>query len=245
MPLSDRLNRQVGDLFTEEQRANILLMREEKGWQPQKIADALQVDVSKVNRYLGIMDKKEYPDPEPIRAFVWDLETTGFKSDIGTLLMGSFLDLATGEVVTARLSSDPNVPIEHAERELVEEVRALYLSASILIGHNSLAFDKNWLNGVSARHGLEPLPTRYHIDTYTVARFGLKGSYQSNSLSNLADILGVGVKDRPPKADWRHANIRDEDSLERIRLRCESDCYLTAAVWSKLEPYWVLWKGQR
>jgi DNA polymerase III epsilon subunit-like protein len=135
--------------------------------------------------------------------------------------------------------------IADAERQLIEEVLALYSSASILIGHNSKAFDRNFLNGVCARHDLPAPPPRFHIDTYHVARYGLKGIYQSVSLDNLADILHVGVKDRPSKHDWREASIRDEEALERIRERCESDVRLTAAVWSKLMPYWVLWRGDR
>jgi len=236
--------RKYGHL-TDAKRASVLLLREERGWGAAKIAKALDLDREAVGSYFTHLAELHYPEVKPISTFVWDLETTNLKADMGTLLMGSFLDLATGEVVTARLSSDANVPIEAAERDLVEEVSALFSSASILIGHNSKAFDRNFMNGCVARHGLPALPRRFHIDTYMVARYGLKGIYQSNSLDNLADILKVGVKDRPSKHDWREANIRDEDALERIRLRCESDVRLTAAIWSKLEPYWLMWKGDR
>jgi len=245
MSLRDRLADRTGQLFNDETRATILLLREEKGWSVGKIAKFLKLDADTVGRYFQLLEEKDYPDPEPITTFVWDLETTSLKSDIGTLLMGSFLDLATGEVVTARLSSDQSMNIADAERQLAEEVIALYSSASILIGHYSTVFDRNFMNGIAARIGLPAPPKRFHIDTCMVARYGLKGLYQSNSLDNLADVLRVGVKDRPSKADWREASIRDEDALERIRLRCESDVRLTAAVWSKLLPYWVEWKGSR
>lgn len=223
---------------------SILLLRQEHGWGYRKIAKALDLGDSLVRRVLEADDRKTFPQPEPLKAAVWDLETTGLKSDIGTLLMGSFLDLNTGVTTTERIAAGAGSVFER-ERDVIERIATRYMDYTILIGHNSKTFDRNFLGGVMARHGMPMLPRRYHIDTMQVARYGLKGLLQSISLENVADFFGVGVKNKPSKHDWRGANLLDEGSLEQIRIRCESDVELNAAVWTKLIPYWVEWKGDR
>jgi uncharacterized protein YprB with RNaseH-like and TPR domain len=179
----------------------------------------------------------------PFIARVWDIETTNLKADIGILLVAAFLDLNDG-TVESRTIDDFEGTVSQRERQLARWAREQYVQADLLIGHNSLAFDKNFLNGVVARHNLEPLPLRVHADTYLIARYGLKG-LMGYSLSNLADVFGVGVKDLPSKNDWREANAGDPDSIKRLRHRCICDVVVTAAVWNRLKGYWAQWKGAR
>jgi DNA polymerase III epsilon subunit-like protein len=164
---------------------------------------------------------------------------------MGTLLMGSFLDLGDpfDQVRTIRISSDGSIPVLDREREVVMGVREEYARADILIGHYILAFDAAWTRGISARHRLERPPKRMLLDTHSIARYGLKGALQSCSLDNVADFFGVGVKDRPSKHDWRGANTLDEESLQRIQARCESDVCLNAAIWPFLKEHWFAWRG--
>ena len=215
-----------------------LNMLASEGVDPREIASSLGLAYEVVVGYLRI--------PQPgVRLAVWDLETTHLKSDIGTLLAGSFLDPSSGEITTYTISDDGGESVRDREARLVAQVRAAYAEADVLIGFNSMAFDRNWLQGVSARHGYGPLPIRFHIDCLQVARHGMKGQLQSNSLENLADFFGVGVKDKPSKHEWREANSLDPEALVAIRQRCESDVVLTAAVWQCLRPYWLNWKGQQ
>jgi uncharacterized protein YprB with RNaseH-like and TPR domain len=179
-----------------------------------------------------------------MRAKVWDLETTGLKADIGSLLVAAFLDLET-ETLVSRTILDFDGNWKERELGLFLWTRDQMQTADILIGHNTKAFDRNFMNGVEFRHDLDPARQRFHIDTYHVARYGAKGLFQSCSLSNLADVLGVGAKDRPAKEDWRLANSGDPESMERLRVRCEEDVLLNAAVWAKLKKYWLLWQCRR
>jgi hypothetical protein len=201
-----------------------------QGVAPRSIAELMGLDYEVVTGYL------QAPRPG-MTIIVWDLETSNLKSDIGTLLCGSFLDLATGDISTHIISDYPSESVRDREAQLVKDVRGAYAQADILVGFNSMAFDRNWLQGASARHG-------YGIDCLQVARHGLKGQLQSNSLENLADFFGVGVKDKPSKHEWREANSMDPEALAAIQQRCESDVRLTAAVWQPLRPYWLSWKGQ-
>lgn len=186
-----------------------------------------------------------------MRTAVWDLETTSLKADIGSLLVSAFFDLDGGKIesktildFTETIGRDRTWA--ELERELILWTVKKMLSFDILIGHNTKAFDRNFMNGVIARHGLEPPPQRFHIDTYHVARYGLKGLYQSASLANLADVLKVGgEKDKPAKEDWRLAISGDSAAMERLRIRCEEDVKLNALVWARLKPYWLLWQCRR
>lgn len=177
--------------------------------------------------------------PAPLVSLVWDIETTDLRSDLGLLLCVGFLDLNTGSLVIKSVAD-----FGHNERELVEWVKEVVTGADILIGHNSLGFDKNFINGVLARHGLPPLPPRLHYDTYQIARNGFKGLPSSYSLRNLADFFGLpDQKDNMSKTIWRTAPV-DPEALERLKYHCEVDIHVTAQLWQVLKPYMMLWRGR-
>jgi DNA polymerase III epsilon subunit-like protein len=244
--MSNTFDRWAGDrigIFAPDVERSIQELREEKGWGYRKIAQAMNLGESAVRRYLERLDEIRHPEPQPMTVMVWDLETTNLRADMGTLLVSSFLNIQDGSIITHKLATEG--PISHAERDLAEATLGTYLSADILIGHNSKAFDKNFQNGILARNGFRIPERRFHIDTLQVSRHGLKGLLQSYSLENVADFFRVGLKDKPSKHDWREANIRDPQAIDRIAVRCEEDVKLNAVVWDCLKPYWLDWKGTR
>jgi hypothetical protein len=107
--------------------------------------------------------------------------------------------------------------------------------ADILIGQNHKAFDQKFLQGVMLRHQILNgiLPRRILLDTYQIGK-GMFG--MSMSMANFVDVTGIGKKDAPEKGDWREANHGDEEAIERIRERCESDVKMQAAMWKALKP---------
>jgi len=221
--------------------------REHPDWGAWRTAKELGFNVQQVRWYLQQQEKQAVESPDPFRVYVWDIETAGLSTDIGFLMMASFLDLHTGVMVTERMASheqEPTWTLDEAELDVLLRVRKILEGAVVLIGHNSVSFDKCYVNGVSAKHGLPPVGKKIHLDTYLAARYGFKGRLQSNKLSNLADFFGLGVKDHPPKADWRSAHGRDEDALARLQVRCESDVRLTALVWDRMRPHYLDWRGK-
>ena len=206
-------------------------------------ARTLDVSYGQVRGVAEHVDQRRFTT-SPMRVAVWDLETTNLRSDIGTLLVAAFLDLGTGET-QSRTIDDYSGNTSHRERQLATWAGEQYAAANILVGFNSIGFDKNFLNGVRGRQRLEHLPPRFHIDLYQVARHGWKGIPQSYSLANLADVFGLHMqKDKPSKHDWRLANAGAPDAIERLRVRCIADVELTALVWECLEPFWQRWKGR-
>src|SRR3990167_848974 len=134
-----------------------------------------------------------------MRTAVFDIECTNLRSDIGTFLIASFGELDGNGNVKKVETRD--ILSQHGEKNLATWTRNRFEEFDILIGHNSIAFDRNWLNGVMIRHELPFVPRRIHIDTYQVAKGKLQ--FQSYSLANIADVLGLGSKDEPSKNDWR------------------------------------------
>jgi DNA polymerase III epsilon subunit-like protein len=169
-----------------------------------------------------------------MRTFVFDLETTNLRSDIGTVLVASFGELkpdgSLGKMHTNdKLSAG-------SELALAEWIYDKLLEADILIGHNSKAFDRNFLNGYFFRLGMGLAPkVCKHFDTCQTARGKLL--FQSNSLENLADVLGVATKKfHPGKDSWREAGQLDKKAIKTLRTRCQEDVKATAEVWAKLGP---------
>jgi DNA polymerase elongation subunit (family B) len=228
-----------------ETRDAIDHLRETKGWGYKRIADALEVTYAAVRWYVEAEGAKQYPDPMPLRTVVWDLETSNLKTDMGTLLVASFLDISRDEIETVHIECDQeHGNIAAREKRLIQQVLGMYVNCDVLIGHNTLTFDVPFLRGCAARYGLGTLPPRFHIDSYQVARHGLKAQLQSYSLDNLGDFFGVGVKNRPSKHEWRGAGLLDEPSILSLVARCEADVRLNAAVWDCLKPYWFTWRGR-
>jgi len=219
------------------------------------IAEMLHLTYGKV-RYLD----KKYNTPQyvegykgepvtqftPVKAFVWDLETTGLNTFMGQLTVASFLDLATGNIDTRTLFDfDGDGPGK--ELALLLWTVSKMEEADILIGHNTIGFDTGILRGRLAIHGRSDvlLPKRQHWDTYQIARHGFKGRPQGYSLENLADFFRLPVqKDKPSKHDWAASIILDEEAILRIAERCEADVIVNALLWEALRPYLHQWKGR-
>lgn len=186
----------------------------------------------------------------PYVAYVWDIETTDLRADIGNLMVSSFLDLATGYTDSRTVHSFDGT-LRSREGQLAQWTCDKLTQADAVIGHNVKGFDRNFLSGVCARQGLEQPPRRTYIDTMLIARYGLKGKIGA-SMANLADVLEITgpdgepiAKDKPSKNDWREYIAQDPEAVERITYRCEADVYVNALLWERLKGYWYEWKGER
>lgn len=168
-----------------------------------------------------------------MKTYVYDLECSNLRSDIGTLLCVSFAELKSDGKLGPLQTED--ILSLGSERELATWVWGKFVDGDIFIGHNSIAFDRNFINGVLTRLKMERLPRRWHLDTMQIAKGKLS---MGVSLENLGDVLDVGKKDHPKKSDWREANILDSAAIDRLRKRCESDVKVTAAVFNSLKPLW-------
>lgn len=177
-----------------------------------------------------------------MKIFVWDIETSNLRADIGSLRVGCFALLNYGGEIKEIYTRD--ILEIHGEKNLAKWIHSRFEEGDIFIGHNSKAFDRNFINGVLIRHKLPKIPKRMHIDTLEVARYGMKSLLQSLSMENLADYFKLPIqKDKPSKHDWRGSNDMEEESIKRIRKRCISDVHVNVLLWEHLKPYWFEWKA--
>lgn len=182
-----------------------------------------------------------------MRTVVVDLETGNFRSDIGVLTIACFGELdSNGKIKSIQTRTIQDIgrgTVAQRERMLALWTVEQWQAADIVIGQNHQGFDKTFLQGVMLRHGIQDgiLAKRIMIDTYQTGkgRFGM-----SMSMANLVDVLGLGAKDAPHKKDWRESNAGDPASLERIKERCISDVKLTALMWAKLKPTYMIRFGK-
>jgi len=228
--------------YTSEQKYDALMLFR-KGSSLAEVCD--QTGVSDYSaRELKKLEESYVIEHEPFRAVVFDIETTDFKADIGTLMVSSFLDLQTG-VPNSRTVHDFSGSLAERERSLAVWTCKQIEEADVIIGHNVKAFDRNFLNGVCARNRLPLVPKRTYLDTMLIARYGLKGKIGA-SMANLADVLGLPIpKDAPSKNDWRLYIGGDPAAVERITQRCELDVIVNALLWDRVKMYYYAWKGER
>lgn len=227
--------------YTQADRERILALKND-GLGYRKIVNETGLTAYAVRSVLD--DAGPVVEPGLFNAVVWDIETTDFKADIGSLMVSSFVDLRTGLLKT-RTIHDFDGGLHNQERAVALWTAEQLTDADVIIGHNVKAFDRNFLNGVMARHRLGLTPQRTYVDTMLIARYGLKGK-MGVSMENLADVLGLPIpKDKPSKNDWRAYIGGDPAAVERITQRCELDVIVNVHLWLYLRDFWYAWKGER
>ena len=255
----------VGEYLNDEGLAEVIAMRKQeineetgKPYGLRLIAEHLGISYGKAryvdNKFNRHVDKyspeqltAEAPDIEPIRSYVWDLETTNLNTFMGQLIVASFLDLSDGSIQTRSINDYDGDNAEKEQQLLLWVVDMLTLG-DIFVGHNTIGFDLGFIRGRLSIHGLDEevtIPKRQHWDTYQIARHGAKIRPQGYSLENLADFYRLPVgKDKPSKHDWAASIILDPDAIERIIERCEADVVVNALLWGKMRKYQHVWKGR-
>lgn len=174
-----------------------------------------------------------------MRTYVCDIETTDFKADIGTLIVGVFGELNSdgdiAEMYTETILSIGKGSVAKREKLLCQWAVDRWQEADIIIGQNHKAFDQKFLQGVMLRNGIQDgiLEPRILLDTFQIG----KGNFGwSMSMGNFVDVMDIGKKDAPEKGNWREANHGDPEALARIQERCIADVKMTAEMWRVLKP---------
>jgi len=232
----------MGTSLTADQRAEVAKYRA-AGWGARAIANKIGSTRGVVRWHID-HTKAEGAAPEvTFRTLVYDIECTNLRTDLGLLLCVAFYDMADGSI-EAKTIDDFGPSRKVGEKELVKWAAEKVASADCLIGFNSDAFDKHYLDGVSARHGLPRLPKRIHIDLYQSARYGWGGLPSSYSLRNLTEFFHLERKKTSlDKTDWREA-LADPAAMVALRIHCEEDVDRTALLWQAMKGYYFDWRGK-
>lgn len=178
-------------------------------------------------------------DPITMRAAVFDIEVMDFHSGglLNHMICTSILPLDSDEVITLTLDYED----QGDDRRLLDEVVDELCMYDILIGHNIIAFDFNWINSRLMYHNMPPMPKRWlYYDTYQAAkRMAIKS--QRKSLGFLGDYFCLeGDKTSVMPVAWQRVASRDKAEfnlgMNSIVYHCEQDVVLNRNLFYAIYP---------
>lgn len=137
------------------------------------------------------------------------------------------------EVIAQRLTGQEAKDGDDAR--IVGKLAALVREADIVVGHNGDRFDLPKLNARIAVHGLDPLGNVRSIDTLKKARQAFK--FASNRLDELAQVLGLEVKNDTTFDLWRRCMAGDVPALKEMDAYCRQDVVVLQQVFEALKPH--------
>ena len=178
-----------------------------------------------------------------MRIVAWDLETTDLGGNFGRILCCSFKpilppnegrSMGKGKVYTFR-ADDP----EYAGSDIIDDsklalaIRDELERYDLLVGHNSLLYDRKFLNARLIKAGERILLPKWHFDTMWVVRTQFR---MSSKLNNVQKMLGL--PDEKTEIDWdswARAGAYSKPGMDEVVHHCEQDVkVLEQAYWKLL-----------
>ncbi len=147
---------------------------------------------------------------------MFDLETSGFDAD-WDILLTSCIKPYGQPVKTLRADDYPNWEHEKAnDRQMTIDIATELRKHAIVVGHYSKLFDIKFLRAKMFRHGIEPLPLMFGIDTWKIALDNFKVS--SRRMKSLSIFAGIPMDKEEPEGDrWMKAAFNgDKDAMDKI-----------------------------
>jgi len=122
------------------------------------------------------------------------------------------------------------------DRKLCIVLHGLLDEADVVVGQNSDAFDIKKAKVRFLYHGLPPVKKLCSIDTKKIAK--REFSFNSNSLDDLGNYLGVGRKIKHEGFDlWLKCLAGDKEAWRKMKLYNANDVDLLYRVYQKLKPW--------
>lgn len=145
----------------------------------------------------------------------FDLETSNLNADFSILLTAAIKPYGQ-EPIVFRADDYPEWKTDRANdykitKAIAEELR----THAVVVTHYGLYFDIPYLRAKMGKHGIEPLPLMYLVDTWSIAKKNFKVS--SRRLANLANYFDVGNKSGVEGGLWMEAAYNgDKEAMDKI-----------------------------
>lgn len=125
---------------------------------------------------------------------------------------------------------------DKTDKSLVVALKKVLESADIIVAHNGHDFDFKKANAKFIEHSLGPLPRLQYIDTKRIAKRYFK--FNSNSLDDLGNLLGVGRKKQTGGFDlWLRCMAMEKKAFKQMADYNIQDVLLLERVYLKLRPW--------
>lgn len=123
------------------------------------------------------------------------------------------------------------------QKAFVESLAKLMDECDIAIAHNLNRFDDKMSNRFFIEHGIKPPAPYKRIDTLQVARSVAK--FPGNSLNDLAEFLGLGMKEKITYADIETDFLENPTFpiINKMKKYNNKDVELLEGIYIKLRPY--------
>lgn len=161
---------------------------------------------------------------------MFDLETSGFDADWDIMLTACIKPYGQPTIVF-RADDYPAWTENRAnDKTIVVDVASELRKHAIVVGHYSQRFDVRFLRAKMLRHGVEPLPSMFGIDTWKIAKDNFKVS--NRRMKSLSIFAQIPMEKEEPSGDrWMRAafggerkamdaivshNVTDVELLEKL-----------------------------
>lgn len=125
---------------------------------------------------------------------------------------------------------------DKTDKALTRELKKLLDKAEIVIAHNGDEFDIKKSNAKFIEHNLGPTAPYQKIDTKKIAKKYFK--FNSNSLDDLGNLLGVGRKEKTGGFDlWLDCMAGKKSAWKLMAKYNKQDVLLLEKVYLKLRPW--------
>lgn len=181
------------------------------------------------------------------KILIYDLETGGvnaFKPDLGVILNFGYKWLGESKVDVLQVHKYRGWFLRGKglnDLPLLKEAIEIMNSADLLVAHFGDKFDRRFVNGRCAIHGIKPPSTiTKQRDTWRIAKSAF--CFSSNRLGNLAMLLGLPEQKHQKTRDewpgwWLRAMAGDGKAIEEMSKYCAQDVRTLEEVYLRLRPY--------
>ena len=123
------------------------------------------------------------------------------------------------------------------DANVCSEFLPIYEQADYVVGHYAGGFDIPFLDGRMFANKLKPLPDKNVLDTYKIAKKKFGKTLNSNRLDHLAELLGVGRKNKTDAQLWVDCAQGIPKALEEMAAYNAQDVRLLEDVFTALRPW--------
>jgi len=161
----------------------------------------------------------------------FDIEAGGLKGNVDQVYLCAFLEYGKKPYLISRNLN------ETSDKRVVTEIRDELEKYDVIIGYNSIRYDKSFINMRLLKHGLRPLKRQLHIDCYRVAKRMLNWTITSKRLICICEHLGIKGKGRVEYNYWelfKYGSVKEKQfALDQIKEHCKQDVLVLQEAYDK------------
>jgi len=125
----------------------------------------------------------------------------------------------------------------YEDKDALSEFLGVYEGADYVVAHYGDGFDIPFINGRLMANGLDPLPLKRSIDTYKVAKKRFGKTLNSNKLDHLAELMGIGNKNKTDASLWVRCANGCPEAMEEMGAYNVQDVELLEKAFIGLRPW--------